>query len=301
MLSRKPETPLARETVPSNGLLSKTSKHFDFPESNNQSHHQTEHPHRPIGMDRTKPPDAPENNSQSEQPRPPHGPIGTGRPFRCDNGVDMRGRRQFWVYSDDEHPFLFDAFAKNGTLLLFFTVRADLCSRCKPTARVTSAAWSCLFRDGSEAQGTVEVNKAHGVHTIIVACGLPVPASLPTQNPSVGATASVSFKEAGAVAQGHTHHYHDVPFCRYPDPDDWGRAAFPGGGGGGSGGGGDGAQTGEQGSGRYPVGVAACTLLKSTLERYSKRDADLLLEWLAYHRLQGVGHFHVYAHEEVIA
>ena len=200
---------------------------------------------------------------------------------RCTHGIDVQSRRRFWSYFDDIHPALFDAFAKDGTLLLLFTVRGDLCSNCKPVTRVTSAIWTCTFDGHTDVAGLLVVNGEGPVNSVVVECK--IPALLPNNRLSVGETVSVSFKETGMDA----HHYRDVPFCRYPGPEAWRQAVAP---------------VRDAAAGRSdalpPVPLAVCTMLKSTLTRYGKRDADLLMEWIAYHRLQGVGHFLIYAHEE---
>ena len=183
---------------------------------------------------------------------------------------------------DDTHPALFDAFAKNDTLLLMFTVRNDLCSRCKPITRVTSAAWTCTLPGQPAERGVLIVNRAGGVNTIVLKCK--IPASLPNSNLSIGETVSVSYAEAGTGTG--RRYYRDVPFCRYPGPKDWAQGVARA------------ADDSERGAGRPPVPLAACTMIRSNLTRYSKRDADLLVEWIAYHRLQGVGHFLIFAHEE---
>ena len=197
----------------------------------------------------------------------------------------MHSRRQFWAYWDDTHPALFDAFAKNGTVLLVFTVRDDLCSRCKPMTRVFSAGWACSFPGQSAVPGTLVANPKGPVNTILVECRIPGPLRNKTDL-SVRETLSVSYREAGAAA----HHYKDVPYCRYPAPghEALTRGAHPA----------RGATEQAAGPGRARVPLAACTMLKSNLTRYGVRNSDLLVEWIEYHRLQGVGHFLVYAHED---
>ena len=213
----------------------------------------------------------------------------TGKTANCLNGIDTRSRRQFWKYWDAVNPALFEAFAKNGTVLLFFSVRHQLCGKCvfgnatstyEAKIRVVSAAWTCLFQDQSVVQGTVVANRAGSVNTIIVECKLPE--SLPSHDPSSDEALTVSFQEK----DGPAHHYTDVPFCRYPDPDAWRRprSPFP--------------LPAAPAAGGHPVAVAACTMVKSTLERDGTRNSDLLMEWIAYHRLQGVGHFLIFAHED---
>ena len=230
---------------------------------------------------------------------------------RCTNGVDMQSRRRFWTYLDGIHPALFDAFAKEGTLLLLFTVRGDMCTWCKPTARVTSATWACSFRGHPAVPGALVVNRAGSVNTVIVEC--PIPATIPppigaslSESVTDGETVSVSYTEAGMDP----HHYRDVPFCRYPGPDAWrsglaaaSAAAAPGGEAeAGRGAAAQAAQAGAvgppQGGVAPPVPLAACTMVKSGLRRYGRPNAELLAEWLAYHRLQGVDHFLVFAHED---
>ena len=182
--------------------------------------------------------------------------------------MDTMSRRQFWKFFDDENPALFEAFVKKGILLLFFSVRIDLCQKCKNMSRITSAAWACSFRDRALVAGTFVFNPTGPINSVIVKCE--VPRSLLALDISLAENVSVSLQEVGGAA----HVYADVPFCRYPDVPD---PAPPG---------------------RAAPLLAACTMLKSGLNRYAKRNSDLLLEWLAYHRLQGVGHFLVYAHED---
>ena len=214
--------------------------------------------------------------------------VDLGLTPRCTNGVDLQSRRKFWAYMDDTYPALFDAFAKGDTLLLLFTVRTNLCSRCKPITRVTSAAWTCQFPGRPAAPGVLVANRAGPVNSVVVECQAPPPP--PGGSLSVGETVSVTYAEAGA--DGQRRDYRDVPFCRYPGPEAWSRGvAAPARVAGGPG------QERGAAEGRPPVPLAACTMLRSNLTRYSKRDADLLVEWIAYHRLQGVGHFLVFANE----
>ena len=214
----------------------------------------------------------------------------TVRTPRCLDGIDTKSRKQFWTYWDAVNPALFDAFAKDGKLLLMFSVRGHLCSKCmigkatctyQAKARVTSAAWTCLFRDETAVRGNVVVNRNGWVNTIIVECK--IPDSVAISDLSAGEMLSVSFQEKN----GNVHTYRDVPFCRYPDPYVWSQprshlVALT-----------------EQGRVRsHPVSLAICTMVKSSLRRYEKSNADLLVEWIAYHKLQGVEHFLIFAHED---
>ena len=85
--------------------------------------------------------------------------------------------------------------------------------------------------------------------------------------------------------------YDHVEFCRYPAPADWAPALLAANRSSTS------APTPAQAVSappRPPLRLAACTMFRSTL----RRNKVLIVEWVAYHRLQGVEHFYVYANED---
>ena len=83
--------------------------------------------------------------------------------------------------------------------------------------------------------------------------------------------------------------YDRIEFCRYPTAEDWKPRGGPAES---SSGAAAGAAAGDP-----PVRLAACTMLRHELGR----NLDLAVEWLAYHRLQGVEHFYIFSNGDTRA
>ena len=84
------------------------------------------------------------------------------------------------------------------------------------------------------------------------------------------------------------HTYPKAQFCSYPSPDNWiddrvrshARKHF------------------RAHRRTHPVTLAACTMLRTDLSRFGQPNSQLLLEWIAYHLLQGFQHFLLFPNED---
>ena len=184
---------------------------------------------------------------------------------QCENGLDKRSRKQLWHFRDNINPAVYDAFAKNDTLCIIFNVRKDVCKTCRSLARWSSATWICLLCNGAKVTATLVADP--DTHTLILQCQHHALSS-----EAAGLDRAQNVSVTALTADGAVHRYSDIPVCRYPHPQGWGRARRR--------------APGDSASGGPPVELAACTMLRSELVRFGTSNAELVLEWIAYHRLQ---------------
>ena len=117
--------------------------------------------------------------------------------------------------------------------------------------------------------------------TVIIECKLRVENGAPL--PDIRNVTVTVTQPTGAV-----HIYPNAQFCSYPRPEHWVDDRIR-------------SQPRRGFQARYrthPVTLAACTMLRTDLVRFGVSNAQLVLEWIAYHHLQGVQHFLIYPNED---
>ncbi len=134
----------------------------------------------------------------------------------------------------------------------------------------------CDFEDQRNIPGRVIAD----LFTVIIECELRVENGSPL--PDIrNVTVTVT------LATGAVHTYPNAQFCSYPSPENWiddrirskSRKNFR-----------DHQRT-------HPVTLAACTMLRTDLARFGLSNSQLVLEWIAYHLLQGFEHFLIFPNE----
>ena len=219
-------------------------------------------------------------------------------PKRCEEGIDTLPReKQFWKYNNVITPGLNDVFERNGTVHFVFLIR-DRPSNLVFHFNNSDSRWVCSFnecesvkgdsrRDGTEwyTHGANAWNLGQEDVVQLVSCRIPQRclalwrAVDPDNEQAQNVTLSARSKT------GMPFGYEQVQFCRYPDPDEWAPAvrarnlwsARP-----------------RDEDGSPPLELAACTMFKSGIDR----NRDLIVEWIAYHTLQGMQHFYLFVNEE---
>ena len=192
---------------------------------------------------------------------------------RCRSGVDTSNRSTYWKFNDDIFPGLHDAFAKWDELNMIFLVR-DWRNRKQFTRR--NKNWTCHFADcGSQSKGRFVIDSKGSGSTQIVQCDVPdlCLARWKAADPNLTQVQRVHVTASSAA--GVPFRYSDVEFCIYPP-----------------------ARPAPVAGGNAPaLQLVACTMIKASLGR----NRELLLEWLAYHRLQGFERFLLYSNEDSAA
>jgi hypothetical protein len=199
----------------------------------------------------------------------------------------------FWRYNDDKYPGLHDAFENDRTLFLIFLINDY---RRKKVFTPQNKDWMCYFDSCGNSTGSSWANHKGDASSQVVRCPIPEKCSVQWQksDPALERVQLVTVKARSKL--GEQFHYDRVEFCRYPAPTDWAHARL---------------NAGRSSTATPPVAdtnaaagsapprqppllLAACTMFRSTLQR----NKVLVAEWVAYHRLQGVEHFSVYANED---
>ena len=212
--------------------------------------------------------------SSSNQTKPKFG--------NCNDGIFTDSRKHFWSYYDQFHPQLYDAVHKAESLFFILLVRTEVCSMCF-NASWTSWSQRCIFSNDVIVDGSLIVDPKGNV--VLVECRLN---TLPASDSSQPETVTLEITRNDE----NPHHYRDVPFCRYPSPAAWNRARLA------RNGSSTAVEARASSGDQRPIAIAACTMVRTDLHRYNLNNSERLLEWIAYHRLQGVGHFLVYANED---
>ena len=206
---------------------------------------------------------------------------------RCRDGVDHVNRTEFWKYNDDVFPGLHDVFAKNGTVFFILLVEDK---RTKQIFGGKSTGWVCSFEHCSAVSyGEIYSGSKQKV-TEIVGCPIPKACALKWAASDPNCTQTQDVTLSAKTEYGTPFTFKDVKFCRYPEPAQWTprvQAAKSTLYDNATGGGDSGAV------GPYALEMAACTMLKVSLLRYK----ELVLEWIAYHKLQGFQHFYIYSND----
>ena len=200
----------------------------------------------------------------------------------CKDGIFTGSRKHFWSYYDQFHPQLYDAVHKAESLFFILLVRTEVCSMCF-NASWTSWSQRCIFSNDVIVDGSLIVDPKGNV--VLVECRLN---TLPASDSSQPETVTLEITRNDE----NPHHYRDVPFCRYPSPAAWNRARLA------RNGSSTAVEARASSGDQRPIAIAACTMVRTDLHRYNLNNSERLLEWIAYHRLQGVGHFLVYANED---
>ena len=189
------------------------------------------------------------------------------KPIECRRGFHAASRRRFWRFFGQTDPSVYDAFARGAVLRVVLQTRADRCSRCLISGKdmrldysgtAKQPSWHCDFGSGEPRVVAELAVDPHG-HALVISCAIP-PAVLARTNSTNIQTVTLAAEADGEVALI----YQDVEYCTYL-PESHAAA---------------------------PIFLAGCTMLRS---RGTSDNADRLLEWLAYHRLQGFGHFLIYS------
>ena len=183
-------------------------------------------------------------------------------------GLDTTSRKGYWPFRSKGRPVLYDVFAKNGSVFIVLSTKIDVCDDCGPYSKWANASWSCSFDSVSTVPASIHSHK-HS-RTLIVQCDYP----------EAGTNAENQIRTMNITIQenGRTHVYERVAFCQYPAQHS------------------NDALSKTQQS--HAVSLAACTMVKSDLVRFSLPYNISVLEWIAYHKLQGFEHFYVYANED---
>ena len=205
---------------------------------------------------------------------------------RCRDGVDHVNRTEFWKYNDDVFPGLHDVFAKNGTVFFILLVEDK---RTKQIFGGKSTGWVCSFEHCSAVSyGEIYSGSKQKV-TEIVGCPIPKACALKWAASDPNCTQTQDVTLSAKTEYGTPFTFKDVKFCRYPEPAQWtprvqaAKSTLY-----------DNATGGDIGAvGPYALEMAACTMLKVSLLRYK----ELVLEWIAYHKLQGFQHFYIYSND----
>ena len=193
----------------------------------------------------------------------------TGK-HRCVGGLDTSNRSAYWRFNDEVFPGLHDAFAKWDTLNMIFLVR-DWRKRKDFTRR--NKDWSCDFADcGSRRKGKFVLDSKGSASTQIVRCDVPGPCLARWKAADPNLTQARRVTVTARSDKGASFRYEDVEFCIYPPVP-----AAP--------------------AARHVIQLAACTMMRESLGR----NGELVLEWLAYHRLQGFERFLIYSNEDCAA
>ena len=201
-------------------------------------------------------------------------------PKRCVEGVDQLDRSvQFWKYNDEVIPGLNDAFAKDNRVYFVFLVR-DSRHRLQFTADNTD--WTCIFNDCEPSKSDYVIDGSkYERETQIVSCRIPQPclARWRALDPHYVLAQNVSLTARSATDV--PFRYDQIQFCRYPSPDEWAPAIRA-------------RKLGTGGQRGPPLFLAACCFFIV----HSARNREMIVEWIAYHTLQGLQHLYVYANEE---
>ena len=201
-------------------------------------------------------------------------------PKRCVEGVDQLDRSvQFWKYNDEVIPGLNDAFAKDDRVYFVFLVR-DLRHRLQFTA--DNKDWTCIFNDCEPSKSDYVIDGSkYERETQIVSCRIPQPclARWRALDPHYVLAQNVSLTARSATDV--PFRYDQIQFCRYPSPDEWAPAIRA-------------RKLGTGGQRGPPLFLAACCFFIV----HSARNREMIVEWIAYHTLQGLQHLYVYANEE---
>jgi hypothetical protein len=135
----------------------------------------------------------------------------------------------------------------------------------------------CDFENQRNVPGLVTAD----LFTVIIECKLKVENGAPL--PDIRNVTVTVTQATGAV-----YIYPDAQFCSYPSPEHWiddrirsqSRLNF------------------AAHHRTHPVTLAACTMLRTDLVRFGVPNSQLVLEWIAYHLLQGFRHFLIYPNED---
>ena len=204
---------------------------------------------------------------------------------RCRRGLDYTGRDLFRSLNKLMIPRPYDAFVKENCLYLIFLSREN---RQGYDLKENNSDWKCTFQ-GSEEVDCLILNGIAcmtGMHVQVIGCEVPrnvskIWGSIDPRR-ELAQVVSVS---AFSWKTRERFKYEKIEFCRYPPALEWRPPPIP------SNSGAlryDNASRQSQTS-SHAVQLAACTMLR---HEYG-RNADLVLEWLAYHTLQGVQHFYI--------
>ena len=205
--------------------------------------------------------------------------------LRCRRGLDYTGRDLFRSQNDLVFPRPYDAFAKGSLLYMVFLSREN---RKDIDLNEDNSDWKCTFDEGRTVPGT-KLNEqiCQQRHVQIITC------PIPRHTLDAWGAADPKYQQAQSVmvtafslSANVPFRYDRIDFCRYPPAEDWkprGNLTK--------------ATLGASADGTYAVQLAACTMLRHELGR----NRDLTLEWLAYHRLQGVEHFYIFSNGDTRA
>ena len=189
---------------------------------------------------------------------------------RCKNGLDSTSRKYFWAFRRKGRPTLYDAFAKKNHVYIIFSTNREVCDECGLHQKWASGSWSCSFNNVSSTHATV-ISDKHS-RTLVVCCDMYEIAHLPADQIR---TVNVLVKEN----ETGTHYFEKIEYCQYHElaiDTKHHLHTLP----------------------SHPITLAACTMVKSDLVRFSLPYNVSVLEWIAYHKLQGFQHFYIYANED---
>ena len=192
-------------------------------------------------------------------------PYETNGPDPSRKEVTTTRRKKFWAYNDRRHPFLYDAIANQNSIYFILSVRTNDCKACSSVSKMNDTQWNCTFQDGSTVQGSLIMDPSKQVS--VVECQ----AGAKSGNHAPGSeTVTLSLRMPGESL----HHYKDVPILNsiaYILANSQNTAPN---------------SAANEKRNPTTVDIAACTMIRTDLGRYNTSDADRVLEWIAYHRLQ---------------
>jgi hypothetical protein len=191
----------------------------------------------------------------------------------------------FWRYNNDKYPGLHDAFENKNNLFLIFLIHDY---RRKKLFTPQNKDWVCDFHGCGRSDGISWAKHSGSSSSQVVRCPIPVNCSTywKQSDPTLERTQVVTVKARSKL--GAPFQYDRVEFCRYPAPADWAPALLAANRSNAS------APPAAASASAPPLRLAACTMFRSTLQR----NAELVAEWVAYHLLQGVEHWYIYANED---